>query len=239
MSAFALTDEQRSWARVIGFAYLFAIPTSLFAEFFVYGRLIVTGNAAATAQNIMSHPQLYRLGIASNLSAFIVDVLLIVGLYVVLKPVNRNLALAALIWRVIETTLLIVSTLSDFDALRLLGSAEYTKVFDAGQLANLARFSLSGQGAAYTLALLLAGVGSTLFCYLWYQSRYIHRALAAFGIFASVLMATCMYIGIIFPDFLKVVSVTYYGMPIFIFELVMGVLLLFRGLSRKPSLQVS
>jgi len=235
MTSITITDEQRTWARWIGFAYLFAIPTSFFAEFYVYGKLIVTGDAAATAQNIIAHQTLYRLGIVSNLSAFLVDVLLVVGLYVVLKPINRNLALVALLWRLIETTLLVVSTFSDLDALRFLSGAEYTKAFDANQLANLARFSMSGQNSAYTMGLLVAGVGSTLFCYLWYKSGYIPRALATFGVVASALMGVCMFIGLVFPDFTKIVSVAYYGTPIFVFELWMGFLLLIKGIRPRES----
>ena len=57
---------QRRWARVVGFSYVFALAPAVFAELYVSGRL-VSDNAIATAQNIIAHERLFRLGIASNL----------------------------------------------------------------------------------------------------------------------------------------------------------------------------
>ena len=80
---------QRRWARVVGFSYVFALAPAVFAEFYVSGRL-VSDNAIATAQNIIAHERLFRLGIACNLLVFATDVLLVTALYVVLERVNRH-----------------------------------------------------------------------------------------------------------------------------------------------------
>lgn len=85
---------QRRWARIVGFSYVFALIPAIFAEFYVSGRL-VSDDAIATAQNIVAHERLFRLGIASNLLVFATDVLLVTALYVVLERVNRRLALLA------------------------------------------------------------------------------------------------------------------------------------------------
>ena len=95
-------------------------PPAIFAEkFFVLGRL-VCGDAAETSRNIVAHERLFRLGIASNLFVFALDVALIAALYVTLRPVHRGLALLAVLWRMIETVMLVGITLNDFTALRLL-----------------------------------------------------------------------------------------------------------------------
>jgi len=228
-----IDESQRNAARVVGFAYLFALVPAIFAEFYVSGQLIVYNNAAETARNIMAHERLFRLGIASNLIVFATDVVLLTALYVVLERVNRNLALLAAFFRLIETTILVVVTLSDFDVLRVLSGADYLRVFEADRLQALARLAIGAHAAAYNVGLLFFGFGSPVFCYLWLKSGYIPKALAAWGMFASVLVGVCALAFIIFPEVAKVVTIGYYGGPIFFFELAMGCWLLFKGL--RPS----
>src|SRR6266545_4434854 len=213
MTIGTIDESQRKAARVVGFSYLFALLPAIFAEFYVRTQLIAFDDAAQTARNIMAHERLFRLGTASNLSVFAVDVVLIIALYVVLKPVNRNLALLATGWGLIETATLALVTLSDFDVLRILSGADYLHAFETN--------------------LVFAGLRSTAFCYLWFKSRLIPRALAAWGMFASFLMGASAFSFIIFPELAKVVAVEVYGAPIFFFELTMGFWLLLRGL--RPS----
>jgi hypothetical protein len=223
-------ESQRKAARVVGLTYLGALAPAVFAEFYVRGQLVVSSDAAQTALNIVTHERLFRLGIASNLVAFALDVALITSLYVVLESVNRGLALMALGWGLIETAILFVATLSDFDVLRILSGAEYLKAFELNRLDVLARLSVGAHGAAYGVGLVLAGLRSTMFCYLWLESRFIPRALALFGVLASLLMGVCSFSFIIAPELEKVVSVAIYGGPIFFFELAIGLWLVFKGL---------
>jgi hypothetical protein len=230
MTIGTIDESQRKAAKVVGFAYLIALPPAIFAEFYVRGQLIASGDAAQTARNIMAHERLFRLGTASNLTVFAVNVVLIMALYVVLVPVHRYLSLLAAGWGLVETAILVVVTLSDFDVLRILSGADYLHAFDTNQLQGLARLSLSAHGAAYNVGLVLAGLRSTAFCYLWFQSRFIPRGLAAWGMLASVLMGASAFAFIIFPELTKVVPVAIYGAPIFLFELTMGFWLLLKGL---------
>src|SRR5258708_27074894 len=98
MTIGTIDESQRKAATVVGFSYLFALPPAIFAEFYVLGRLIVYNNAVDTARNIMAHGRLFRLGTASNLTVFAIDIGIITALYVVLKPVNRYRALLAPVW---------------------------------------------------------------------------------------------------------------------------------------------
>src|SRR5882762_4248574 len=230
MTIGTIDESQRKAATVVGFSYLFALPPAIFAEFYVRTQLIVSDNVAQTARSIMTHERLFRLGIASNLTVFAIDVVLIMALCVVLMPVNRSLALLATGWGLIETATLVVAALSDFDVLRILSGADYLHAFDANQLQALARLSIGAHGAAYNVGLVLAGLRSTAFCYLWLKSRLIPGALAAWGIAASFLMGASAFSFIIFPELAKVVGVEIYGAPIFFFELTMGFWLLLRGL---------
>jgi hypothetical protein len=227
-------SSQRKAARLVGITYLCALAPAVFAEFFVRGQLVVSGDAAQTALNIVAHERLFRLGIASNLAVFALDVVLITSLYVVLAPVNRSLALMALAWGLVETAILVVATLSDFDVLRILSGAEYLKAFEANRLDVLARLSVGAHGAAYGVGLVLAGLRSTTFCWLWLESRFIPRALALFGLVASLLMGVCSFAFIIAPELEKVVPVAIYGGPIFLFELAIGSWLVLRPLAAIP-----
>lgn len=219
---------QHRWARVVGFSYLFALVPAIFAEFYVSGRL-VSGDAIVTAQNIIAHERLFRLGIASNLLVFAADVLLVTALYIVLERVNRRLALVATFFRLIETTILIVATLNDFYVLRLLSGASYLTTVNPDVLAALARVSIGAHGSAYGVGLLLFGLGSPVFCYLWLRSGYIPKALALWGLLASAWIGICAFAFVVFPELEKVITIGYYGGPIFLFELTIGSWLLIRG----------
>jgi hypothetical protein len=124
-----VTDSQRTAERFVGGAYLLAMPLALFSGLYVPLQLFVTGNAAATARNIIAHERLFRLGVGSDLLAFLVDVVLIAALYTALEPVDRHLALFATLVRLIETSLLVTATVNSLDTLRFLGDADYLKSF--------------------------------------------------------------------------------------------------------------
>lgn len=233
MTTSAIDDSQRKAARIVGFTYLLALVFAVFAEFYAFDQLIVSDNAAETARNIVAHERLFRLGIASNLITFATDVVLITALYVVLKPVNRTLALVAAFFRLIETSILVVTTVNDFDVLRVLSGADYLRVFEADRLQALARLSIGAHDATYSIGLLFFGFGSSVFCYLWFKANYIPRALAAWGVLASLWVGACAFAFIIFPELAQVVTIFYYGGPIFFFELTMGFWLLLKGL--RPS----
>jgi hypothetical protein len=230
MTTGAIDESQRKAAMVVGFAYLLALPPAIFAEFYVRAHLIAFDDAAQTAQNIMAHERLFRLGIASNLFVFSLDVVLITALLVLLIPVNRGVALLAAGWGLIETATLVVVTLSDLDVLRILSGPNYLHAFEASRLQALARLSLSAHADVYNVGLVLAGLRSTAFCYLWFKSRLIPRALAAWGVGASFLMGASAYALIIDPEIAKIIPVEAYGGPIFFFELTMGFWLLLKGL---------
>ncbi len=223
-------ESQHKAAKVVGFAYLFALVPAIFAEFYARGHLIVFDNAAQTAQNIVEHEMVFRLGIASNLTVFAVDIALITALYVVLKPVNRSLALLAAGWGLIETAILVFVTLNDLDVLRILSGAVYLQAFEVNQLQALASLSIGAHDTTYNVGLVFAGLRSSIFCYLWFRSGFIPRVLADLGVVASFLMGACAFSFIIFPELKKVVPVEIYGGPIFVFELTMGFWLLFRRL---------
>jgi hypothetical protein len=229
MTIFPSDTAQQRAARVVGFCYLFAMALAVFGESYVRGKLIVAGDAAGTARNIMAHELLFRLGIASELLTFVSDTILIAALYVILRVVNPHLALLAVFFRLIETANAVVMTLSSLDVLRLLSGADYLHGFEAARLQALARLSLSAHGAAYNVTFLFLGLGSTVFAWLWLESGYIPKALAILGIVGSFLLAAGAFTYVIVPTFVEKLGMSYM-MPLGLFEVTMGFLLLIRGL---------
>ncbi|MDB4913846.1 MAG: hypothetical protein JWM95_1490 [Gemmatimonadetes bacterium] len=231
MKSCDVSDAQRTAARMVGWSYLLAIPLAIFSEFYVSGRLVVRDDVQATARNILAHEGMFRVGIASNLMVFAIDVVLIVGLYGALSPVNSTLARVAAAWRLVETALLVaVITTNDSTVLRLLARPDYLRVFDDAQLQGLSRLAIADHGAGYNVGLMFAGCGSTLFCWLWYQSGYVPKLLATWGILASLVLASCTLAFIVYPGFTRVATIAVYGGPIFLFELTMGLWLVLRRL---------
>lgn len=223
-----IEPEQRTAARAAGLLYLSLMVTGIFAEFYARGSLIVPGDAAQTARNIAASERLFRLGTVSDLITFAGDVALVVALYVVLKPVNRNLALLAAFWRLAECAILGVINLNDFAALRLLSGADYLRSIDTTQRQSLARMFVGLHSDGYRIGIVFFGLGSTVFAYLWWKSRYVPRSLAAWGIFASVVVTIVTLAILVFPGWAPVVTPAYY-VPIFLFEVALGLWLLGKG----------
>ena len=230
-----ITDDesQRKAAKVAGFAFLSAMAIVVLANFGINFRLIVPGNAVDTARNIMAHETLFRINIACNLIYGVNVVVLLAALYVILKPVNRNLALVAAFCRMVFALMWSVTALNTLSALRLLGDAAYLPVFKADQLQTLARLHITASYDAYYVGLPFWGLASTVCSYLWFKSRYIPRALAAFGVISSAWCVICAFAFIVFPHFDATVNASWFDLPMVIFEIAIGFWLLFKGL--RPS----
>jgi Domain of unknown function (DUF4386) len=225
----AITPAQRTAAKVVGFLYVFQMATAIFGQSYVRDRLIVAGDATRTAQNIIADEGLFRLSIAGDLVTYTSVIVLIWAFYVLVRPVNKNLALLAVFFRLVENAVLCVATVGSLVVLRLLSGADYLKTFDAGQLHALARLAISTQGLAMNVGFILLGLGSTVFAYLLLKSRYVPKAIAVWGVFSSVVMAVVTLVIVVFPGLGDAVGIAYMA-PIGIYEVGLGLWLLVKGL---------
>jgi len=123
-------------ARIAGFLYLIPWVLSL-TNYFLRQSLIVPGDAAVTANNITASESLFRLSIVSDLIVQVVFVLLVLVLYKLLKPVNKNHALLMVIFFLISVPITMLNELNQFAALLLLSGADYLTVFTSDQLQAL------------------------------------------------------------------------------------------------------
>ena len=228
----ATEPGQRTAAKIVGFLYLFAMAISIFGES-VRGRLIFPHDAVQTASRIAAWEALFRLSIVGDLIIYVCDIILFWGLYVILKRVNKDVALLAAFFRLVETAILGVTTLTAFIALRLLSGVDYLRVVDTAQLQALARGFLSIYGIGLSVGFVFLGLGSAVFSYLWLKSRYIPRGLAWLGIFGSLLMAIMSLVTMVFPVVWDRVGMAYM-MPMGLYEVGLGFWLLFKGLRLSP-----
>ncbi len=232
MAVYTIDESQRKAARVAGFAYLITLATVVYVNFGIHARLIA-GNSAETARNILAHERLFRIGIVGDLIYCAGVVVLLTALYVILKPVNRGLALLAAFWRLVWVLMWLAMTLNLFDALRLLRGADYLQAFEGERLQALARLYLGRRFDCYYVGLLFGALASTVCAYLWFKSRYIPRGLAAFGLISSAFCVACTFVFYIFPNFDKIVNLWWFDTPMGIFDIALSFWLLFKGL--RPS----
>jgi hypothetical protein len=228
-----IADSQRKAARVAGFTFVLSMVIVVLANFGINLRLIVPGNAVDTARNIIAHETLFRLNIASNLIYILNIVVLLTALYVTLEPVDQSLALVATFCRLVSALMWSVTALNTLGALRLLGNAAYLPVFKTDQLQTLARLHITSSYDAYYIGLPFWGLASTVCSYLWFKSSYIPRAMAAVGVITSAWCVICAFAFIVFPHFDAMVNADWFDVPMVLFEMALGVWLLFKGL--RPS----
>jgi Domain of unknown function (DUF4386) len=222
----SITQSQTRAAKIAGFMYLIGMTVSIFVEMYLRGSLIVPGKALATADKIMAHETQFRVAIVLDLLTYVTVALLLWALYVLLKPVNRNLALLATFIRLAEVAFFCVVLLGNFVVLHVLGNADYLKAFEADQVQALSRVVLLTRGDAYTIGFSLLGLGSTVFSYLLLKSNYVPKLLAGWGMFSSIILVVGI-VTVIFPELKKFVLLS--QVPMFIYEVGLGLWFVIKG----------
>jgi hypothetical protein len=227
-----INNSQRSAAKVAGWSGLLTFAIVVFGNYFLLNPLVVSGNVAATAQNIVAHQTQFRVTIVCFLTYSLGVVVLLTALYVILKPVNPGLALVGALFRLVFASLWLLSPLNLLSMLRLLSNVSYLQVFEQNRLQALARLHLGATFDDYYVGLPFFGLAATICAWLWLKSNYIPRGLSIFGVIASAWCVLCAFVFLIFPHFNKVVNDYLFDTPMALFELIVSFWLLFKGL--KP-----
>jgi hypothetical protein len=179
-------EPVQTYARIAGVLFLLSMVAGFFGEVYVPSKLIVSGDATATARNITTFNSLFRLGFASYLVEALCDIALALIFYVLLRPVQRNLALLAAFFGIISTALYAVAELFYFAAAIILGNAEALKAFSPDQLNALALLSLKLFGYGGGVFMVFYGVASALRGYLIFRSGYLPRFLGVLLMLAGL-----------------------------------------------------
>src|SRR6266511_994549 len=233
MTTDKIDNSQRTAAKIAGVAGLLAFGLVVFGNYVLLEPLIVARNAVDTARNVLAHQTQFRFALTCFVAYGIGSVVLLTALYVILAPVNRGLALAGALFRLVFAMLWLIAPLNSLAALRLLGDTTYLKVFEPDRLQALARVQLAGSFDDYYVGLSFFGLAATVCAYLWLKSKYIPRALSIFGVIGSAWCVFCAIVYLIFPDFNKIVNDYIFDTPMALFELVASFWLLFKGLKAR------
>ncbi len=122
------------------------------------------------------------------------------------------------------------TVLISFIVLLLLNGKGYSTVFETEQLQALVGLFLNVRNAGLDIVLIFVGLGGTVFCYLFFKSKYVPRILAAWGIFTYLSMLILSFVSILLPNHPAMIETVLYALGGF-FELIFGFWLLFKGVN--------
>jgi len=181
--AVTLSTENREdltlsrYARVAGVAMLLSIVFGLLGEMILPDKIVVARDAAATAANILGHPMLFRLSFGAYLVEALCDVALCLYFYVLLRPVDRHLALLSAFFGIASMVIYAVAQSSFFAASLVLGDSAGMGVFTPDQRSALAYLAIRISGTIALLFLCLYGIASMIRGYLIARSTYLPKIL--------------------------------------------------------------
>jgi hypothetical protein len=211
MSTDAMKERVREtspqvYARIGGVLYLIIIVIGFCSEFFVRDELVVSGDVTATANNIAASESLWRISIAGELILLVCAVALTMILYVLLRPVNKNLALLSVFFNIVEFPIEAVSKLCLFAALFLSGNTDYMKVFEPHQLHALVKISLKLHDYGFGIDLVFFGFACLVYGYLLFRSGYFPRTLGVLMAIAGLSYLANSFTLILAPAYAGTIS---------------------------------
>jgi Domain of unknown function (DUF4386) len=213
------------YARIAGLLYLIGGVTGVFG--ILYGpSLLVPGDAAATARNILASDSLFRLSIVSALLDQVIFIFVVLALYQLLKVVNQNMAALMVIFLLLSVPIAMLTELNNVAVLILLSGADSLKVFTLGQLHALALFFLDLHAFGLNIAFLVGALWLFPMGYLVFKSGFLPRILAVLLIMNGLAYLIDSFAALLVPD-LKVNLVMFTGWV----EVVFALWLLIRGVN--------
>jgi len=185
MNTIIKEEKIKKTARIAGLLYLLLIVFGIIGQL-ARQSLIVSGDAATTANNIMANEMQFRGANVSWLISEMFLLLLGLALYVVFKKVNKNIASLMLLFVVVGVAIESINTLNQFAALQLLSGADHLTVFSADQLNAQVMLHLDSWEAGYRIAAIMSfGPWLIPAGYLVYKSGYFPKILGILVILAG------------------------------------------------------
>jgi hypothetical protein len=222
---------QRVYARLAGFLFLWLIVTGL-AGALTISHIVGSGTFEEAAKRVVASEHLYRIALSSELIETVSALLLAFALYVTVKPVNKLLAQIALFLRLGESFVGGAGIIVGFVKLRLYTSPQIAGADPAHMRALMGAASQAGV-AAYNISAIFFSLGSILFCYLFFTSRYIPRILSVLGVVASVIVTIICFGSLIFPE--HAATLQYGWAPMAIAEVTIGIWLMVFAVNPRPA----
>lgn len=231
-----LTDDQRKAALAAGIAIVVMTIAATIANDFTIGKLVVERNATETLNNILASTTTFNLGILSWLMILISDVVAAWGLYVFLKPVNKNQSLIAALFRLIYAAMLATAIFNLVYVHILIYQALPSAADLTVQLGRNVMFYLDAFDTTFSFSLIVFGIHILLVGILALKSGYVPKI---FGIILIIAFAGYAIINIsdlLFPEFKDVMKIVawIFLLPM-LGEVAMGIWLLIKGIKTTKS----
>ena len=229
-------NTTRNPGRFAGLLYVLASIVGFFSLGYVSGKLIVDGNAAATANNIASSETLFRLGIAGELIGQAAFIFVALALYDLLKGVNRRHASLMVTLIVVSIPIAFLNELNSFAALVLVHGGDFLATFDKPQRDALAMLFVHLHGRGFVVAEIFWGLWLFPLALLVYKSRFLPRFLGVWLALAGFAWVTLSLTSILSPQYQDKVNT--YCQPAFFGEIAFMLWLLIKG-ARPPALDAA
>ncbi len=171
----SLTGSPNFYARIAGFSYLLIIGFGLTGQLFIRDTLIVYGDAALTASNILHAETLWRLGITGDVLMHALDIPVMVILYLLLKQVHKPLALVSVAFNLAQTAVLVANKLVLLVPLILMNNAEYVAAFSMDQVHAQVMLLADLHNYGFGLGLIFFGCTCIGYGLLVFKSNYFPR----------------------------------------------------------------
>lgn len=165
-------------ARSAGVFYVLTIVLGIGA-FMLERGIIVSGDAGATATNILAHPVLFRLSFVGNLLGTVCYIAVTALFYELFKPVNRSVSLVAAFISLVGCAMGAVSCGLHLVPAALLNGQHYAAAFPPDQLHALILLFVKASGLAYATGMILFGFYCILIGYLTFRSTFVPRIVGA------------------------------------------------------------
>ena len=209
-------------ALVAGAGLLVMMLTAPFAEFYVYPRILTTGDPAATARAILAQRGLFLAGVFAHLITLISDVVVAWALYVLLAPTHRALSLLAAWFRLVYTVIALSALFELTTVFRMLTRSNGPLMADASQIGGAVDLLISSFRYQISLSLVLFGVHLLLLGVLVYRSGYIPKAIGGLLATAGVAYVAFYLRPYLYPDIsLVFLMITFFAEPVFVIWLLL------------------
>ena len=224
-------------ARIAGAVYLSMVVTGPFSLMYVPGKLIVKGNAPATASNVLAHQTLFSLGIAANLLGSVIFICLAIALYRLFREVDKTQSLLLVGLVLVSAAVGFMNELNNIAALILFRGGDFLTVFDKDQLDALGMLFIRLHGQGNVINEIFWGLWLFPFGVLVYQSRFLPRILGDWLIVNGFGYVIISLTGLFSPEHYS--KVFTWSQPVLFGEIAIMLWLLIKGAKVQPLASVA